>query len=65
MAGRKPRSRSIGGSYAMNDHMTVDIGYSYLFALEDSVVGLRTAPGTQVVYEGGAHILSVGGSIKF
>lgn len=56
---------SIGATYDMNDHMSMDIGYSYLFALEDSVVGLRTAPGNQVVYDGGAHIFSVGGSIKF
>ena len=57
---------SIGGTYEMNDHMSVDIGYSYLFALEDPVVGVRNAaPGTTVTYDGGAHIFSVGGSLKF
>ncbi len=57
---------SIGATYEMNDHMNIDIGYSYLFALQDSVVGLRNAaPGTQVVYDGSAHIFSIGGSMKF
>ena len=64
---------SIGASYDVNDHMTLDLGYSYLFTLEDSIVGLRAAPGgvptaqtgTQVSYEGGAHILSVGSTMKF
>ena len=61
---------SIGGSYDLNDHMSFDIGYSYLFTLEDPVVGLRNSPGgpqtgTQVTFSGGAHILSVGGSMKF
>ena len=56
---------SIGGSYDVNDHMTFDIGYSYLFTLEKSVVGLRTAPGTRIEYDGGAHILSVGSTMKF
>ena len=56
---------SIGGSYDVDEHMTLNAGYSYLFTLEDSVVGLRTAPGTRVEYDGGAHIFSVGGSMKF
>ncbi|MEM6622396.1 MAG: outer membrane protein transport protein [Pseudomonadota bacterium] len=57
---------SIGASYAMNDHMSIDVGYSYLFALEDSVVGLRNAPaGSVAIYEGSAHIFSIGGSMKF
>ncbi|MEM9060656.1 MAG: outer membrane protein transport protein [Pseudomonadota bacterium] len=57
---------SVGATYDMNDHMSLDLGYSYLFALEDPVVGLRNAaPGTQVVYDGGAHIFSIGGSLKF
>ncbi len=57
---------SIGMTYEMNDHMSIDAGYSYLFAINDSVVGLRNAaPGTQVVYEGSAHIFSIGGSLKF
>ena len=57
---------SIGGSYDMNEHMTIDAGYSYLFAIEDPVVGPRTAvPGTQITYDGGAHVFSIGGSMKF
>ena len=56
---------SVGGSYDLNDHMTIDLGYSYLFALEDARVDLRTAPGTSVIYDGGAHIFSIGGSMKF
>jgi hypothetical protein len=57
----------------VDEHMTVHAGYSYLFAIDDPVVGLRGAPGgaptaltgTQVVYDGGAHIFSIGGSLKF
>ena len=57
---------SIGGSINVNDHMSIDAGYSYLFALEDSVVGLRNAPaGSQVSFDGSAHIISIGGTIKF
>lgn len=58
---------SIGATYEMNDHMDFDIGYSYLFTLEDPVVTLRNGPaaGSTVVYNGGAHILSIGGSMKF
>ena len=56
---------SIGGSYDVNDHMTLDFGYSYLFTLQESVVGLRGAPGTVIEYDGGAHILSVGSTMKF
>ncbi|MEO1491901.1 MAG: outer membrane protein transport protein [Pseudomonadota bacterium] len=57
---------SIGATYNMSEHMSIDAGYSYLFAINDSVVGLRNAaPGTQVVYEGSAHIFSIGGSLKF
>lgn len=58
---------SIGATYEMNDHMDFDIGYSYLFTLDDPVVTLRNGPatGSTVVYDGGAHILSVGGSLKF
>lgn len=55
---------SIGGSYDMDDHMTVDVGYSYLFTLDDPTVGLRTSANT-VTYDGGAHIFSIGGSLKF
>lgn len=57
---------SVGATYNVNDHMSLDIGYSYLMPLEDPVVGLRNAPaGSSVTYTGGAHILSVGGSIFF
>lgn len=57
---------SIGASYDVNDHMTVDFGYSYLFTLENPVVGLRAAPaGAQVSYDGTVHIFSIGGSMKF
>ena len=56
---------SIGDSYDLDEHMSFDIGYSYLMTLQDPVVGLRTSPGTTVVYDGSAHILSVGGSLKF
>lgn len=56
---------SIGASYDVSEHMTIDAGYSYLFAIDDPVVGLRSAPGTSVTYDGGAHIFSLGGSIQF
>lgn len=58
---------SIGATYALNDHMDFDIGYSYLFTLDNPEVTLRNGPlaGTTVVYDGGAHILSVGGSMNF
>jgi long-chain fatty acid transport protein len=56
---------SIGGSYDIGEAMTIDAGYSYLFALEDPEVALRTVPGGTVVYDGGAHIVSVGGSFRF
>jgi long-chain fatty acid transport protein len=56
---------SAGASYDVTESITIDAGYSYLFTLEDAVVGLRTAPGTRVVYDGGAHIFSIGGSFRF
>ncbi|MEM7056854.1 MAG: outer membrane protein transport protein [Pseudomonadota bacterium] len=58
---------SIGATYEMNDHMDFDLGYSYLFTIDDPVVTLRNGPaaGSTVVYDGGAHIFSVGGSLKF
>ena len=57
---------SLGGSYDVNDHMTLDAGYSYLTGLDDVVVGVRNAaPGTNVTYDAGAHIFSVGGTIRF
>lgn len=56
---------SAGFSYSMNEHMTMDFGYSFLFGLDKPVVGLRTAPGSSVVYDAGVHIISVGGSLRF
>lgn len=58
---------SLGGSYDLNDHTTINAGYSYLFALEDPVVTLRNGPaaGSTVTYDGGAHIFSIGASMKF
>ena len=50
----------------MNDHMTLHFGYSYLFGLDDVTVGVRNAaPGTNVTYDAGAHIFSLGGAIRF
>ena len=47
--------------------MTMSAGYSYLFTLNDPVVTLRNGPaaGSTVTFDGGAHILSIGGSLKF
>lgn len=56
---------SVGGSYAFSDSISLDLSYSYLYALNDPVVTLRNVPGTRIKYDGGAHIFSVGGAIKF
>lgn len=57
---------SIGASYDLNEHMSFDLGYSFLFMPDNPTVGLRNAPaGAQIEYDGTAHIISVGGSIKF
>ncbi len=56
---------SVGASYEVAANFTLDAGYSFLYGLEDPVVDLRTAPGTSVDYEGGAHILSLGGTWRF
>jgi long-chain fatty acid transport protein len=56
---------SVGGSYDIGEAMTIDAGYSYLFAIDDPVVALRTVPGGTVTYDGGAHIVSLGGSFRF
>ena len=56
---------SVGASYDIGEAITVDAGYSYLFTIEDPVVALRTVPGGTVVYDGGAHIVSLGGSLRF
>ncbi|MEL6208455.1 MAG: hypothetical protein AAFR47_24675, partial [Pseudomonadota bacterium] len=44
-----------------------EAAYSYLFALENPEVELRSGPfaGSIVEYDGGAHIFSIGGSIRF
>lgn len=56
---------SVGASYDIGPDITVDAGYSYLHTLDNPVVDLRTVPGGTVVYDGGAHIFSVGGSFRF
>lgn len=58
---------SVGASYAMSEHMTVDVGYSFLKAFNDPDVTLRNGPlaGSQISYEGGAHIFAVGGTLRF
>ncbi|MEL7346835.1 MAG: outer membrane protein transport protein [Pseudomonadota bacterium] len=61
---------STGGSYDMEmfgQDITVDAAYSYLFALENPEVEIRSGPfaGSIVEYDGGAHIFSIGGSIRF
>ncbi|MDH3668216.1 MAG: outer membrane protein transport protein [Paracoccaceae bacterium] len=58
---------SFGASYDITDRMSVDAAYSYLHALRDADVTLRNGPlaGSQVEYNGGVHIFSVGGSIRF
>lgn len=55
---------AVGASYDLGEQLTVDAGYAYLHAVEDARVDIET-PSTRVDYEGGAHILSVGGSLKF
>lgn len=58
---------SIGASYRMTETMSIDAGYSYLHALHDPDVTLRNGPlaGTSLEYDGGAHIFSIGGSLRF
>lgn len=56
---------SFGATWKVNDHMEIDFGYSYLFGLDDPVVDLRTAPGTSVTYSAGAHIFSLGSTMRF
>lgn len=64
---------SAGASYDVDEHATGHTGCLHLFAIDDPVVGLRGAPGgaptaltgTQAVYDGGPHIFSIGGSLKF
>jgi len=56
-----------GASYAVSDRISLDASYSYLHALSDPDVTLRNGPlaGTHLEYDGGAHIISVGGSFRF
>jgi long-chain fatty acid transport protein len=58
---------SAGASYNLTDSMSIDLAYSYLRALRDPDVTLRNGPlaGTRVEYDGGAHIFSIGGSLRF
>lgn len=56
---------SVGASYDLAQGITLDAAYSYLFAVEDPVVALRTVPGGTVTYDAGAHIFSLGGSFRF
>lgn len=58
---------SVGVSYALSDSMSIDMAYSYLRALRDPDVTLKGpgVAGTQLEYEGGAHIFSIGGSMRF
>ncbi|MEM7530348.1 MAG: outer membrane protein transport protein [Pseudomonadota bacterium] len=61
---------SVGASHKMElfgFDTELDVAYSYLLALQDPEVVIRAGPfeGTTVEYEGGAHIFSVGGSIRF
>ncbi len=56
-----------GFSCAIGERFTVDASYSYLYALSDPDVTLRNVPlaGTKIEYDGGAHIVSIGGSLRF
>jgi long-chain fatty acid transport protein len=56
---------SLGASYEVTDRLTVDGGYSFLFPVDEPVVNLRTQPARVVYDEGGAHVVSIGGSFRF
>lgn len=58
---------SLGASYDLTEHMTVDLAYSYIFGLDDPVVVLKNggAAGSTVTYDAEVHIISIGGSMKF
>ena len=58
---------SLGASYNLSDSMSADFAYSYLYALRKADVTLRNGPlaGSEVEYDGGAHIISLGWSMKF
>ncbi|MEM9765514.1 MAG: outer membrane protein transport protein [Pseudomonadota bacterium] len=61
---------SVGASHRMDFFgfdTELDVAYSYLLALENPEVVVRSGPfaGSTVEYDGGAHIFSVGGTIRF
>ncbi|MFQ5565899.1 MAG: OmpP1/FadL family transporter [Paracoccaceae bacterium] len=58
---------SVGASYNVTDSISADIAYSYLHALRKADVTLRNGPlaGSQLEYDGGAHIFSLGWHLKF
>ena len=58
---------SVGASYNISHSMSADFGYSYLHALRKADVTLRNGPlaGTEVEFDGGAHIFSLGWHLKF
>ncbi|MEO1723817.1 MAG: outer membrane protein transport protein [Pseudomonadota bacterium] len=61
---------SVGASHRMDlfgFDAELDFAYSYLLALDDPEVIVRAGPaaGSRIEYEGGAHIFSVGGTVRF
>lgn len=58
---------SAGLTWAVSDAISVDLAYSYLFTVRKADVTLRNGPaaGTRLEYDGGAHILSIGGAFRF
>jgi len=58
---------SAGASYRLTGSMSADFAYSYLHALRKADVTLRNGPlaGDKVKYDGGAHIFSLGWSLRF
>ncbi len=58
---------SVGASYNLTDSMSADFAYSYLHALKDPEVTLGgdSLAGTKVKFDGGAHIFSLGWSMRF
>jgi long-chain fatty acid transport protein len=58
---------SVGASYNITESMSADLAYSYLHALRDADVKLRNGPlaGSELDFDGGAHIFSLGWHLKF
>jgi long-chain fatty acid transport protein len=58
---------SVGASYNISHSMSADFGYSYLHTLRKADVTLRNGPlaGSEVEFDGGAHIFSLGWHLKF